>query len=334
MKKLVRLLFVCFFIIGCSKNEVPFVDLFQDNANLEFYLIDNAPDLMIHYPIRKLIVQDLIIVSDFKTDKIFHVINIKSGHYFQFGDRGRGPNEFTDGYGLASFTDTSFIVFDRMKEKISFFYVINDSIEIYQEIEVPRVNNVVPFSESLFVTNGIFPFEKNYGVIDVKQNKTYSYIDYPMHDDSFLGNQRKYYTHLVRKPSSKRLIGIKASHYMVDVLNLNDDEHLSLIDRKIYGHFEWEMNNGIPVPRDGNRNMFTAPGITGSDEKVFVCYQINNGDNQNWVLLTFDWDGNPLEKYPIPFTPYSVTSIDDSTLYFTGLFDEDYKLCKVKINSN
>ncbi len=335
MKNITILLFLSFFLTNCSKRETPFIDLFQKNDNLKYTLIDNLPELFLYHPIRMLIVKDLIIIADFKTNKIFHVINIKNSHYFQFGDKGRGPNELTDGYGLTSLSDTSFIVFDRRKEKVFFFSVIEDSVKMYQEIEVPQINNIVSYSESLFVTNGNFPFEKNYGVIDLKQNKVSSYIDYPGRDNEiFEGNQRKYYTHLIRKPSSFRFMGIKANHYIFDILELNIEGHLNLIDRKIYRHFDWEMLNGSPLPLDGNLNIFRAPRISASKERVFLCFQTDNEENQDWVLLTFDWDGNPLEKYTIPFIPYTITNVDDSTLYSVGLFGVDYKLCKIDLDSN
>lgn len=331
MKKYIYILSFSFLIFtNCEKKATPFIDLFQENMNFEYEMIENLPEVFLYHPIRKIVVKDFIIIADFKTKKIFHVINKKTGDYFQFGDKGRGPHEFTDGYGLTNLSDTSFIVFDRMKEKVSFFSVIKESIEMYHEINVPNVNNIIPYSETLFITNGNFHFEKNYGVIDIDQNKVSDYIDYPEGDgNSIRENSRKYHTHLVRKPLSSRFIGIKSRHYMFDIIEINDEKELNLIERKIYEDFKWEKSDTSPLPTNRPLNIFAASKISVSNERIFVCYQANA--EKEWFLLTFDWDGNPLDKYIIPFTPYTITSTNDSTLYSVGVFEDDYKLCKISL---
>lgn len=336
MKNIILLFLLLYSILtSCNKKETPFIDLFQVNNNLEYKLIEDIPDVFLYHPIRKIIVNEFVIIADFKTKKIFHVINLKNKDYFQFGNKGRGPNEFTDGYGLTNLSDTSFVIFDRMKDKISFFSISKDSIEMYHEVKVPRVNNIIPYSENLFITNGNFPFKKNYGIIDLAQDTISSYINYPsLKNFHFEGNARKYYTHLVHKPSSSRFVGIKASHFIFDILEINSKKQLTMVNRKIYKDFEWEMNSNRPIPLTNNINIFKARLISASKNRIFTCFQNNSNNKKDWLLLTLDWDGNPIDKYTIPFIPYTITSVNDSTIYSIGLYDSDYKLYKINLKQH
>jgi len=280
--------------------------------------------------VRILKIENLFIISDFKGEKIFSVVN-ESGNSFQFGNRGRGPNEFIDGYGLAPLTDTTFVIFDRMLKRDSFFKVENDTVFCYKKSNIPAINNIFPYNDSIFVTNGNAPFNKNYGIVDLSLDTAYSFIDYPSKLSNKLpeqARQRTYYSHIVKKPNSNRFVAFKASHYIIDIMELNNKK-LELVERKIFSHHDWKMSKNIPVPGvRGTLNCFTAK-IAGSDNKIFACYKVQKGNKSNWSILTFDWNGNPKNKYDIPFTPFAITSINDSMVYCIALIGEEYKLIKI-----
>ncbi|MGV8096507.1 MAG: BF3164 family lipoprotein [Mangrovibacterium sp.] len=329
---LVITLILLFF--GCKKREIPFIENFNDKGNAVFTEIDNIPELVLYYPIRLLKIQNSFIISDYKGEKVFTVVN-ESGKSFQFGNRGRGPNEFIDGYGLALLTDTSFVIFDRMLKMVSFFEVKNDTVFCYnRKTKIPAINNVFPYNDSIFVTNGSVPFAKNYGVLDLSKNVAYSYIDYPKISKGKLSEQAKqraYYSHIVRKPNSNRFVAFKASHYIIDVMDLEGTK-LKLRERKIFAHNKWEMSKNIPVPGvRGTLNRITAK-IAGSDSAIFVCYKIQENNRSQWCILTFDWGGNPKNRYNIPFVPYAIASGDNSTLYCITLMGEKYELVKIDIS--
>lgn len=330
MKKKYILILITTLIFGC-KEEITFIDNFNDKGNVSFTVTNSFSELSLHHPIRLLKIKDYFIISDYKGEKIFTAIH-NSGNSFQFGFRGRGPNEFIDGYGLAPLTDTTFVVFDRTLKKVSYFTANQDTILFNNRTNVPAINNVFPFNDSIFVTNGNPPFEKNYGVLDLSDNTAYSYIDYPKTSKGKLteqAKQRAYYSHIVRKPNSTRYVAFKASHYIVDVLDLEGIK-LKLQERKTFALNEWEMSKNITVPGvRGPSNRITAK-IAGSGDKIFVCYKIQKSKKPQWNILTFDWDGNPLNKYSIPFTPYAITC-SDSELYCIAFFDEKYKLLTINI---
>lgn len=329
-KKCLAIILISIFF-GCKK-EIPFIDNFNDKGNATFVVIDSIPEFVLYHPIRLLKVQNSFIISDYKGEKIFTVLH-KSGNNFQFGNRGRGPNEFIDGYGLAPLTDTTFVVFDRMLKKVSFFEVNQDTVLCYRRKDIPAINNVFPFNDSIFVTNGNAPFEKNYGVLDISKNTVYSYIDYPKISKGKLpgqAKQRAYYSHIVRKPNSNRYVAFKASHYIIDIMDLKGTR-LKLRERKTFAHNSWEMSRNVPVPGvRGSLNRISAK-IAGSDNGIFVCYKIQENNKSQWSILTFDWEGNPKNRYNIPFIPYAIASSVDSRLYCIALIGEEYKLIKIDI---
>ena len=331
MNKKHLLIFITVLFLGC-KEEIPFVDNFDDKGNASYSVINSFPELLLYHPVRLLKIKDYFIISDYKGEKIFTAIH-NSGNIFQFGNRGRGPNEFIDGYGLAPLTDTTFVVFDRMLKKVSYFIANQDTIVCNKRTDVPAINNVFPYNDSIFVTNGNAPFEKNYGVLDLSKDIAYSYVNYPKTSKGKLpeqAKQRAYYSHIVRKPNSTRYVAFKASHYIIDVLDLEGIK-LKLHERKIFALNKWEISKSIPVPGvRGSLNRITAK-ITGSDNRIFVCYKIQESKKSQWSILTFDWDGKPLSKYYIPFAPYAITSSDDSELYCIALIGEEYKLVTINI---
>ncbi|MGV8139553.1 MAG: BF3164 family lipoprotein [Mangrovibacterium sp.] len=331
MKKRYFAITVIVLLWGCKK-EIPFIDNFNDKGQATFSEIDSIPEFLLYYPIRLLKVENSFVISDYKGDKIFTVVN-ESGRIFQFGNRGRGPDEFIDGYGLAPLTDTTFVVFDRMLKRISFFKMKNDTIFCYRKMKVPAINNIFPFNDSIFVTNGNTPFVKNYGVLDLYKDTAYSYIDYPecQKKGKFpeQAMQRAYYSHIVKKPNSNRYVSFKSSHYIIDVMDLEGTK-LKLLERKTFAHNKWEISKNVPVPGvRGTLNRITAK-ITGSNNQIFVCYKIQEGDKSQWSILTFDWKGNPNNRYNIPFEPYAIVCKNDS-LYCIALIGEKYKLVKIDV---
>lgn len=322
---------ILLFFLSCKK-EITFIENFKDKGDITYSIVDSITRHVLYYPIRLLKVQNSFIISDYKGGKVFTVLN-ESGTSFQFGDRGKGPDEFIDGYGLAPLSDTSFVIFDRMLKRISFFKANHDTVFCYNKLNISAINNVFPFNDSIFVTNGNAPFEKNYGVLDLSKDTAYSYIDYPKVSKEKLpelAKQRAYYSHIVRKPNSNRFVAFKASHYIIDVLDL-EGLKLKLRERRIFTQNKWEISKNIPVPGvRGSLNRITSK-IAGSDNRIFVCYEIKKSNRSQWCILIFDWEGNPKEKYNIPFEPYAITYSEDLELYCIALIGEDYKLIKIII---
>ena len=320
------------FLSGCTQ-ELPFIELFEDNGSASYSIVENSPDFIMRHPVRMIKVENLFIMADFKGDMIFTVFNHETGNSYRFGNRGRGPDDFNDGYGLQYLTDTTFFIFDRILQRVSFFNVNKDNILCYRKASIPLILNITPYNDSIFITNGNPPFEGNYGVLNLNNSEIKSFIDYPsgLHDDlpDFI-RCRIYYSHIVNKPGTNRFVAFKNSHHIIDILDYREMK-LELIERKIFHHRKWETTGRGPIPVDKNPlYVFTAPKITGSDNRIFVCYQnpeINEEDN--WQILTFDWNGNPLSKYSIPFAPYVITSVNDSTIYSMALIGDAYRLVKM-----
>lgn len=320
-------------LMGCNSENTS-IAIFEDRGTLDYTLMSHIPILILKYPIRMIVLDDQFIIADFQRDTLFNYINEK-GEFSKFGVQGRGTGEFIDGYGLAQLSDSSFIIGDRGNKKLTFFRLVSGNIIKDKEVKTPWVNNIFPYDEDIIVTNGQEPFEKNYGVLDLRTGQSYSYIDFPIPEteeerrDPLI--QRMNYNHIVRKPDSNRFVSFRASKLLIDVMDLNDKE-LVLVRRTKYEQYQWEENEGNSnSPNTASLNSLSGGRITGSSSNIFICYKSKSPDDKSWNLLTFNWDGEPESRYKLPFVPYCTSATPDGKLYCIATIEMEYRIVQLKL---
>jgi hypothetical protein len=321
-------------LAGCNVDK-PSVAYFKDRGTAEYTLMSQIPPLILKHPIRMISLGNQIIISDFQRDTLFYHIN-ENGEVSKFGVQGRGPGEFSDGYGLALLSDSSFIVGDRGHGKISFFRIDNRGINKYKEVSIPWVNNVFPYNEDCIVTNGQAPFEKNYGVLDLRSGTVSSYIDFPSQEsDEELPEpikRRMNYNHIIRKPYSNRFVSFRASQFLIDVIDLNAKE-LVLVRRTKYDQYQWdEKGASSDAPNAPYLNSLSGGRIAGSLSSIFICYANGSQEDRAWNLLTFNWEGEPHSRYKLPFSPYCIFATPEGTLYCLATIEMEYRIVILNLN--
>ena len=327
MKRSISILSIVI-LTGCNSDKLS-VASFNDRGSVGFSIISHIPPLILKYPIRMIVLGNHIIVADYQRDTLFNDINGK-GELSRFGVQGRGPGEFLDGYGLAFLSDSSFIIGDQGHRKITFYKILDENITKYREVDVPWVNNVFPYDEDIIVTNGQEPFDKNYGVLDLSLGKAYSYIDFPatVSNDKIPERLKRSmnYNHIVRKPGSNRFVSFRASQFLVDIMDLNANE-LVLMRRLKYDQYQWDEKgvNSEP-PNTPYLNSLSGGRITGSSSRIFICYANGSQEERSWNLLTFNWEGEPENRYRLPFVPYCIFSTPDGMLYCLATIEMEYRI--------
>jgi len=232
-------------------------------------------------------------------------------------------------------SDSSFIIGDRGHGNISYFRITSDGINKYREVSVPLVYNVFPYDEDIIVTNGQEPFEKNYGVLDLRAGTVSSYIDFPVQEsdeelpEAFKG--RMNYNHIIRKPNSNRFVSFRASQFLIDVMDFNAKE-LLLVRRTKYEEYQWdEMEENSNSPNTAYLNSLTGGRIAGSSSNIFICYQNESQEDSTWNLLTFNWNGEPESRYKLPFAPYCISATPDGKLYCIATIEMEYRIVQLKL---
>jgi hypothetical protein len=320
-------------LAGCNVDK-PSVANFTDRGTAEYTLMSQIPPLILKHPIRMIALGNQIIISDFQRDTLFYHIN-ENGELSKFGIQGRGPGEFTNGYGLALLSDSSFIIGDRGHGNISYFRITTEGINKYREVSVPLVYNVFPYDEDIIVTNGQEPFEKNYGVLDLRTGTVSSYIDFPTQEsDEDLPEpikRRMDYNHIIRKPHTNRFVSFRASQFLIDVMDLNAKE-LVLVRRTKYDQYHWDENGASSVaPNTPYLNSLSGGRIAGSSSNIFICYQNESQLDRTWNLLTFNWEGKPQSRYKLPFSPYCISATPEGTLYCLATIEMEYRVVIVNL---
>jgi hypothetical protein len=321
-------------LIGCNVDN-PSVANFEDRGTVEYTLLSQIPPLILKHPIRMIALGNQIIISDFQRDTLFYHIN-ENGELSKFGIQGRGPGEFLTGYGLAILSDSSFIVGDRGHGSISYFRISTEAIDMYREVSVPLVYNVFPYDEDIIVTNGQEPFEKNYGVLDLRSGTASSYIDFPIQEseeelpEPIKG--RMNYNHIIKKPHSNRFVSFRASQFLIDVMDLNAKE-LVLVRRTRYDQYLWDQTEeNSTTPNTAYLNSLTGGRIAGSRANIFICYQNESPEDRAWNLLTFNWEGEPQSRYKLPFAPYCIFATPEGTLYCLATIEMEYRIVILNLN--
>ena len=108
-----------FLLFSCnrSKNKKNnFLKNFIPSHDIEITVLDST-DLVVDFIPSMVKMKDKIIYSQFTGDTIFSSIDLFHYKKNNFGKRGRGNNEFTEGHGLEKINDSILSIFDRTLAK-------------------------------------------------------------------------------------------------------------------------------------------------------------------------------------------------------------------------
>ncbi|WP_281989364.1 BF3164 family lipoprotein [Aquimarina aggregata] len=152
-KKIILLSVFIFQFISCNtketeylgrKNVIKITDSdFKEDISLVSESLPYMTDQLI-LPGRLLLLDDFLIVTERKSDKTLHVIDLKTEKYMgMFVNKGEGPNEIRSPWTVSKIDNTSFIIADFRQRKY-LCYTIDE-----------LMNSSIPFLEEKLEQNGI-----------------------------------------------------------------------------------------------------------------------------------------------------------------------------------
>lgn len=236
-----------FLLFSCNRSQNTknnFLKNFIPSHDIEITVLDST-DLVVDFIPSMVKMKDKIIYSQFTGDTIFSSIDLIHYKKNNFGKRGRGNNEFTEGYGLEKINDSILFIFDRTLAKLMFLQLSNDTIIFLPSYPTNHFMLDVHYgNDSIYFVTGTGNLEKNYALYNRNSKMLRPFISYPkgVNDNLTLnGKSRIYYSHIVRHPGMKKYMAFKDKHHIIDILEIKNDS-LILVKRNIFTHFKWKID--------------------------------------------------------------------------------------------
>ena len=322
-----------FLLFSCNRSQNTknnFLKNFIPSHDIEITVLDST-DLVVDFIPSMVKMKDKIIYSQFTGDTIFSSIDLIHYKKNNFGKRGRGNNEFTEGYGLEKINDSILFIFDRTLAKLMFLQLSNDTIIFLPSYPTNHFMLDVHYgNDSIYFVTGTGNLEKNYALYNRNSKMLRPFISYPkgVNDNLTLnGKSRIYYSHIVRHPGMKKYMAFKDKHHIIDILEIKNDS-LILVKRNIFTHFKWKMVSGVYRPSEkGTPNRVFTSKLVGLSKYVCALYKQDHSE----FILTFDWDGTPLNSYKLPCHLLNFTGDDSLNFYGIALIGENYNLIHFKL---
>ena len=324
MKKVITVIFLIIFLSACMHKESgSIVSLFENSKQLSHHVLkfqDSSDNLL--SPAALEIYNDLLIVLDVRAPRLFSAIDLKSGKLIKsWGNVGQGPGELVgvlDFY--ANYSNIGINAWDPILKKLNFcsYDSLQDSSNpqfenLFGNIKNPDLiemfyPNVLQLSESTFLALGNNK-ENRFSLLDISANSIKDVGDYPQQDTRtevipMFRNQA--YNGMIRfNDRVKKVVYMSRHSEMFEIFNVAAGKF-----ELAYGSYttipEYEQSEDMSVSIDEYPNRIGRNvALSTSEEKIFILYQeYKEKDMGNHLLndaadivLTFDWNGNPLQLY-------------------------------------
>ncbi len=320
--------FVVLLLISCTQEKQgSVIDLFDHSQSLSynvFELHDSLGTLL--HPAALEVYDDLMVVLDVRASQLFSMVDLNSKKLVKkWGNVGQGPGEFIgvlDFY--RNYSNMGINAWDPLLKKLNFCSY--DSIEnqavpqfvnLFQNIKNPKMlemfyPNILQLSDSTFLTLGN-SHEKRFSFLNISANSIQDMGDYPSQDTKqgiipMLRN--KAYNGMIRLNSQLNKVVYMSRHSeMFEIYNV-DGKGIQFESGNYTTIPEYQQTNeggpSISIDEYTNRigkNM----ALSVSTERIFILYQRypeansvkSSLSNVADIVLTFDWDGKPLQMYKL-----------------------------------
>ena len=315
-------------LISCSDKsneliEISHAKYFNDKNFKEIKKVNHEifNDNFIGYPVRVISIDTFLIAVDMKKDSIFHIFSTKSKKYLgNFIPRGSGPNELITCSNITqSNIPRTFWAFDISSRKFSEYNIdslFNNKQELKSTINFNKIkskligiNQPQWISDSTVICNSLFKYNERFFIFDKELNlkkKIYNnnlniYDKFP---DNILGD---IFSSFINVKPDKSKIAI-AGRYL-DLLEIYDSNGNLLAmtkgpnkDFNFKFDIESSLNQGTMIKLPETRRGYI--GIKTTNNCIYLLYSGKERRNPNHysfsnTIYTFDWNGNPLNKYEL-----------------------------------
>lgn len=331
-------------IFSCNRKQENSIDKFDNIINLsvsDSLFSDNELPMGTVLSMKNW--KDILITCHHADDYRFSFIDSKTGKLItRWGQKGNAPNEFID-FGSDFFIQDSLLVFQSsMKKSINYVSIpailrgakeVLVKTEIYPYTADFRPLRIVPIGNRKVAT-GLFK-QGVLGVLDENNNIVGTYSDYPFpYEVEGLYRGTAYQLVLSCNTYRQRLL-VSVSHS--DVFEIYELDANGL-HRVYVNDF-----NQVPVVQmqDGRLGIDDSKSIGGilelfnTDNFIYLGYshlslkEVSLNDYTFDEILCFDWNGNKVKKYNLPF-PVSTFCVIDNLLYVTSLEDNNMTIYRLE----
>lgn len=331
---------LCILFNGCKKTATP-PDVFpvvQQIVNYDSIYSDK--DDIIGAVINMEIVDNVIITQSENDDYCFSFIDVDKGKLLtKWGKKGQGAEEYVQISRSFSVLDRRLVFLDNTKRELNYvpFSVIleRDSAaktvkEPYPETADFRVRNMVVVGNKKIITGALN--KGHFGIID-SENKIIDHpFDYPFSYNEITGIYRNVvFFSLLKSNNRQRKFAI--SILMSDIFEIYQVNDTNIVRTYIspFNHIPQiikRQGKGLPAHTfDGNNSIAGLSEMSVSEK--YICFAYSSENDDKWrssgmeitEILCFDWNGNKIRKYILPF-PIHRFCIDDSHIYGLRYFSD------------
>ncbi len=312
MKKFLFICLTALSLASCGeekKKEIVPVQLKHEVIDLPDAIMGSVGD------IRK--IGSYLIVLDFRTDSIFHLIDVKKKVYHgMFGGKGQGPNEFIHPEHIHAFGDGRFTIFDAMRKDLKEIKL--DSIN--KKLTFSRITlmknkddwDVAPLPDGNFVTWGLYDGPK-FNVVDKEGNIVAQGGEHPYKDEA-----EKKIHNILRAMAYQGFFRVNKDGKMAHVTS-GTGQILSIYQPSAKGitpiaevverYADYKPNDHPPgaysVSNNGN-SPETYQGVHVTDDFIYALYSGRKfADYKSDACMNcehihiFDWEGNQVGAYKL-----------------------------------
>lgn len=269
--------------------------------------------------INKIIKNEAIgVTAVYTTNDYFLLLKRKSDYFFEVYSkkdtlkkvelcyRGQGPMDFIAPLYSAQFKDNAFFVFDRAKSVFSKINIdksiLENKIAIDTMINFSSVLNVQ--ARDMFVTEvGKYLYSEDF------EDCTYYLIDENKQNRTEIGNNYKLELSADKHHLSQKLSTYNNNRFASVYFSFPKIDFASVESKKVYKsiHFQGEI-----VIKDEKLEEYlqntSFDAIDSTDEYVYCLYNDSRKEQDNSMILVFDWEANPVCIFHLPkyYTHFSV----------------------------
>ncbi|MDR1339641.1 MAG: TolB-like 6-bladed beta-propeller domain-containing protein [Prevotellaceae bacterium] len=341
IKKITAVVFVVFCSCVSKEQSLP---VFRYSGAVSVHPVENPP--FIGLPVALEYDDGRVYISDFHGDTLLVEFDVENARVVSKSIiKGTGPGDALSPLGLFMSGDTLFLLNRRT---FSLGYDIPDTsgerrITFNKLCTLPgEVSNLTAI-EGKYMAAGYFDGGR-YAIFNSRGEKEQEFGDYP----SFLAGEKdfpasaKAMYHQVRFAASRKLRRVACvSSHVLDIVDYSTSPNVVRRIQLDSYSYTFETGNFIATSRTDNTSR-GAIAVSSTDDGIYILFspstELKAGNSSGAVneIWYFDWNGEPVRKFPVDRTIETLKAVNDSIFY--SLSWPEYELvqlnlCETDLNS-
>lgn len=330
-----NILVFCLFLtcVSCKENGVTSISAFNDVRKIEDYEILYSDKNDPWGPVTDIEIVDSILVIKHANDNYhFSFIDVNENEILcRWGTIGEGPGEFLDFGSGFMVKDSQLVFLDRMKKQLNYVSIpeiVEDeegSLDIIKE-SYPYTVDFRPFRISVIgkkkIAVGAFK-EGHFGVLDSCNNIIPNISEDPFNNSEIQGLYRGilYQSEIKTNNKQAKFVMSTFASDIFEIYNVSVDS----INRAYMSPFKyipqiWKKGESYAI--EPEKSIAGLRNLAVSDDLICFTFSLQSyseaakNDFASNELLCFNWDGEKVKKYILPF---SIAKFCIDQLYIYGI---------------